>query len=148
MLLIADLEEYAESVKARVPAIKKTVTLSDEAQLAKVLTDHKASDNILLVALYADHDKDRDNLYEWNNITSFLVLEKIDYSTGLPAMGESFKRTQAAAAAIVKLMLEDYEEHSCGLMGKLIIESLNIGPRRALTQCQGYEITFNLITEL
>lgn len=134
------LKELMMEATASIPSIKKREVLVTDDELVELLGDHKAGDNILLVAVLPTYggtgQEDEASIISY---MQFFILEKVDYKAfkNRDEYLNIFERTLAAA----KLFLEQMflrEETNCSL--EQLQYDWQMRPISRKAQCNGYEI--------
>jgi hypothetical protein len=151
MILIPQLEEYSNQVAAAIPEIKRVEIAVTEEDLGKLMQDHKAGDNILMLTLVPEHEMDgQQDAAKYENVCGFFFLEKIDYSSlKRPEYIAVFTRTQAVAKKFMDKMIMDKSNGEglfCGMMAWLQESSFNAGPTKMLNGCNGYYVQITMKT--
>lgn len=134
------LKENIMEATAGIPAIKKREILVTDDELIDILGEHKATDNILLVAVLPNYsgggEEDNASVISY---MQFFVLEKVDYKA-LKNRDEYlavFQRTLEAAKLFLEKMFLS-EQLNCSLEQLQYDWQMRAVSRKA--QCNGYEI--------
>ena len=146
MLLISDLELFADEFKTAIPEITKVQLVGDDSHLAKFTGELKHSDNeVVLLPIIPSHDlsaKDEDNVKVGDNLY-FLVLQKYDSKAGYQHEIDVLKATQAVAKKFIERLvgLSNGELNTC-IDYDVDINSMRIDPVINQSQTHGYSISF------
>lgn len=150
MILIEKVEEYAQSLLSSISDLKKYYTVIDDSQLSKVLEDVSKDENLILVGFIPSHKiegKDSDKAISRDSML-WLVLQKV--SRKEDDFIETMKRCQLATKEVIKKMIADKPnfDNTCGIMRQLDVPSIEANPVWGLNSCDGYEIDYQLLTNL
>lgn len=134
------LKETLIEVTQNIPAIKKRHVLVSDDEMVEFLSDHKAADNILLLAVLPTYggfgEEDASGAISY---LQFFVLEKVDYKS-LKNQDEYiavFQRTISVARDFVKEM---FGINLLNCTGEQLQYDFQIRPVSRKAQCNGYEI--------
>lgn len=134
------LKELLIEATALIPSIKKREVLVSDDELVELLGEHKAPDNIILVAILPTYGGGGDE--DEANITSymqFFLLEKVDYKSfkNKDEYLNVFERTLAAA---VDFLTQIFTATGRTCMDEVLQYDYQIRPVSRKAQCNGYEI--------
>ena len=143
MILISELYEYTEELKAALPLVNKSHLVVNETEVVNYLSDMRENDNQMMLCVIPDaksNAKDEDNI-NFNNALGFFFLEKTEYSNTKNAEWISvFARTQESVLAFVKKLVEDKTSGTCGFSRYLNVTNISIEPVTALASCNGWSV--------
>jgi hypothetical protein len=155
MLAINRLREYQAEVCAQLldsegkKLFNYTNMIIDKPGLSKLLKDRTEDDNTFLISVMPDFrlKGDEDNV-KWENILSFFILDKTDYSEhDYDGFLDIFVSTQNKAQAFVKKLIADKSNHTgafCGFLSSLNENSIAVNPVWNMDGCNGWQVDINL----
>lgn len=125
-----------------------TTLIVDDSELSKVLKERTEEDSTYLIGVMPEFAmKGEEDNSEWENILSFLVLDKTDYSEhDRDAYINIFATTQIKAKAFVDKLIDDKANHEgvfCNFLAKLDIGSITVKPVWKKESCNGWIIELN-----
>lgn len=159
MLPINRLKEYQAEVCASLldsdneKLFNFTTMIVDDKQLGMVLKEREEEESTFLISVLPSFRvKGEEDNSKWENILSFFILDKTDYSENdLDAFIDIFTRTQIKAKAFVDKLLEDKANHTgvfCGFLSFLDEKSIAVNPVWHMNGCNGWMIEINLDSSL
>ncbi|UJF29899.1 hypothetical protein L0B70_00455 [Kaistella sp. 97-N-M2] len=134
------LKELMMEATASIPSIKKREVLVTDDELVELLGDHKAGDNILLVAVLPTYggggQEDEASIISY---MQFFLLEKVDYKSfkNRDEYLNVFERTLAAA---VDFLVQMFTATGRNCTDEILQYDYQIRPVSRKAQCNGYEI--------
>lgn len=134
------LKETLIEVTQNVPAIKKRHVLVNDDEMVEFLGDHKAGDNILLLAVLPTYsgfgEEDAAGAISY---MQFFVLEKVDYKSfkNQDEYVAVFQRTLEAAR---QFLVEMFNINLLNCTQEQLQYDFQIRPVSRKAQCNGYEI--------
>lgn len=134
------LKELIMEATALNPSIKKREVLVTDDELVELLGDHKAGDNILLVAVLPTYggygQEDEAGVISY---MQFFLLEKADYKSfkNRDEYLNVFERTLAAA---VDFLVQMFTATGRNCTDEILRYDYQIRPVSRKAQCNGYEI--------
>jgi len=146
------LQDYLAKIKSKVPAIKTAHLVIDDSQLTDIMKDLKESDNLILLALLPSHTmqgQDEDDVHS-KDLMAFLVLKKADRKIKHAEFINNMHSCQEATRAVItKLILDkpDFED-GCSILNMLAAASITASPIWNLAGADGYQIDFELHSNL
>lgn len=155
MLKVSRLREFIVEVKAEIPEIKYTQAIISNKEFVKFLEERKHSDNVMLFAVVPDHDVNgKQDATKYNNFLQFFFLNKsatrdLKHDQKL----DIYDSVQTIVQKFIKLIIDaksgDVDAFSsCGVLNELNEESIEIKVFFDDVQCRGYEVFFQLNTNL
>lgn len=150
MLAVNDFRTYITSLENAISEITESETVIDDSQIKRFVKDLPA-DTFLILGIIPKHNfVGRDENLQTKDITSILVLQKVDRKEQTHSIFlDTINSLQEVAKKVVAKLMEDYEdEENCNFMRKLILPSFDINPIWGLSNCDGYQIDFSLNTSI
>ena len=145
MILISQLQEYAESLADPVPGLNHSLVVADESHLIKELNNLDQSHYPLLVTSYPmaqSQGKGIDSM-TFNTAIIFYVLFKDD-QRGRTFSQEHAQYTaaQATTLQVISTMLADASapEYSCTFPKQLDVNAVAIEPENLIAGCEGWSM--------
>lgn len=153
ILEVGHLREYTAAMQASIEEINSSYVAVTADDLSKLMNDHGAEMNTLLLSLIPDHDVTGEpEAAQWENTVGFYLLEKTTYSDiTYSERLDIFARTQRVAVKVVNKLLEDKYNNTglfCGFLAFLVEKSVTVSPVVGLNGCNGYYIQFALLSNL
>lgn len=134
------LKELLMEATSLLPSIKRKEVLVTDDELVELLGDHKAGDNILLIAVLPTYggygQEDEAGVISY---MQFFLLEKVDYKSfkNRDEYLAVFERTLAATTAF---LLEMFTATGRNCTDEILQYDYQIRPISRKAQCNGYEI--------
>ena len=151
MLNLQRLKQFLVETKNTIDEINYIQLIIDDSELVKFLKEREPEDNIFLIAVVPMHtiDGSEDN-YKWVNKMQFLILEKSsdrdfeDHDKYL----DMFTGTQAVAKKFINQIINSTGDNGdfCGLFNDIDFNSLQLDVVWRKSQCNGYEVIFDMKT--
>lgn len=150
MLAVNDFRTYITAIKDAVPEITQSETVIDDSQITKFVEDLD-SEVFMIVGIIPKHKfVGKDENIQSKDITSILVMQKIDRSeTFHKDLLDIIHNIQQVAQKVIDKLIDDYEdEENCTFIRKLILSSFDVNPFYGLSSCDGYQIDFSLNSDI
>lgn len=159
MLPINRLLEYQAEVVATLldDENKKLFNYSDmvidDSELSKVLEERAEEDNTFFISVLPEFQmKGQEDNAKWENILTFFILDKTDYSEhDRDEFRNIFVNTQIKTQAFIDKLLEDKTDNQgmfCGFLSWLDENSIGVYPVWKKMGCNGWRVEINLDTPL
>lgn len=150
MILIEKVEDYAQTLIATIADLKTYHTVVDDSQLSKILDNVAKDENLLLVGFIPSHKLEGRNTDDVISRDSMLWLVLAKVSRSEDDFVETMKRCQLATKEVIKKMIADKPnfDDTCGPMRQLEVATIEANPVWGLNSCDGYEIDYQLKTNL
>ena len=145
-----DLRDFLELCKSELAEIGHVNSFIDDSQMVKGLEEIDSDDKLLLFGILPDYGGDSrdDEALMFDNGLDFLILKKVEYRN---LTNEEFidvlQETLLAVREFIKLVYKQKDE-GCGQFHFLKEGSEQIVPIWAKAGCNGYMVSFNLLTDL
>lgn len=134
------LKELIMEATALNPAIKKRSLVVTDDELVELLGDHKAGDNILLIAVLPTYggsgEEDQASIISY---MQFFLLEKVDYKS-LKNNDEYLNVFERTLAAAVDFLTQMFTATGRTCLADVLQYDYQIRPVSRKAQCNGYEI--------
>lgn len=147
MLKISTLKQYNLAIQQAIPAIKKQIVVVTPDELVNFMREHKAEDNILMIAIVPDHGvAGEQDKVQWENNTGYYFLEKTDSKIKHDDYLAVFERTQDVVEQFVTKLLTDKSDNAgifCNFLSFLEEESISPRPVKGMADCNGYFVPFS-----
>ncbi|NQY30914.1 MAG: hypothetical protein HRT69_15780 [Flavobacteriaceae bacterium] len=146
MLLIPELQLFANEFQTAIPEIKRVQLVGDDSHLSKFTGEMKHSDNeVVLLPVIPSHNlsaKDEDNAKMGDNLW-FLILKKYDSKGGYQHEIDTLAVTQVVAKKFVDRLkgLSDGSIKTC-IDFEIDLNSVRVDPELNQSQTHGYSISF------
>lgn len=150
MILIEAVEHYGNELVQAIDDLKSYHTVIDDSQLSKILNSVAKEQNLILVGFIPSHKLEGKNSDDVSSrdFMLWLVLQKVSRSED--DFIETMKRCQLATKEVIKKMIQDKPNFTdtCGPMQHLEVPTIEANPVWGLNSCDGYEIEYQLRTNI
>ncbi len=149
MVTIEQLESLQQKAKEAILSLGDTGIIVQEDHLRDLIRDFKGLQFPVLIAVVPAARKEgrnRDSM-QWNNSLLFFVLKKVTRAKEL-RKSDAIRETQPIMLAFETLLTQlqaDYSE-GCPFLQKLDQNTIQIEPEYNLADCDGWSISFSLMT--
>lgn len=153
MLTVNRLRELLIEVKAKIITIKYAQIIIDDSEFSKFLEERKPAENTMLFAVLPDHSVQgsQDKLM-YNNYLRFFILNKAaNKNMKHDDKLDLYNDVQLSVNAFIKLIVNEKSGEDgdfCGILTFLKEDSLSIDLVWDKQQCWGYDITFEIKTQI
>lgn len=157
MVTVQEVRDYGQRLQDTVEAINYNLTVIDDSQMVKSLSEISPENKHLIYLVIPDNNNtgaDDSNLK--NNEMQFIVLQKTEHKIAHNDFLNVIHNTQATARAVELQMRQDkyeaqnaYDEqepHVCGFMMWLDTASIRMMPMWDYAGCHGWSLMFTMKT--
>lgn len=142
------LNNLLKELKTRVPGIGATWMVVDDSQLTKNLGERTSEENTFLVGALPNYGTTGDHADAVRETVRgfLLIVDKTDYSE-LPYEDfvSSFETTYQKAKAVKEAMLAMVSEGCNPALRNLDVNSLQMEPEWKNAQCNGWNLSFDIL---
>lgn len=152
MLMLEELEQFANAHVSERPLLEKLFVISEESEYAKFLKDignHGDLMSLVLVLPTYDSRMDDEDTRDMGNNLYFMVVKKTDNSAGHDSKVEIFKKTQLELKALLEKIVDLHKNfgNNC-LFRNIDLQTFRVDSVANYHGTNGWELEFSTETSL